>query len=242
MTKRPFVRLRAHLFSSALVAALLAGPAAAALPVHDPAALSQQLLQMVELQKQVQAQLAMVSGIDISGRPELRQHFEQLYNWLNRSVAVGYSILDVLERFDALYPQAMEGDFSELAGRVKPWLEASRSALRQSLVVHSQVVQNQPRTAALTDRLLARSEAAEGQTQAMQIANQLLGVLIQQQTELQSALISGMRVEQLDRAARLGEEARSEALKEFLWRGWGEGPGTGTSGFTVRPPRPFANR
>jgi P-type conjugative transfer protein TrbJ len=204
--------------------------------VHDPAALAQQLMQMVELQRQVQAQLDMVARLDFTGRPTLRQHFNELYAWLDRSIAVGYSVLDVLQRFDTLYPETMDGDLAELAGRVRPWLEASRAALRQSMAVHSQVVTNQPRTAALTSQLLARSEAAVGQTQALQAGNQLLGVLIQQQAELQAALISGMRVEQLKDAARLGEDARSRALKERLWEGWGEATGSAT------PPRPFADR
>lgn len=212
--------LRSCFLSAYIALATCATNVQAGMPVHDHPALIHQLLQMIELQRQVALQLDMLENLEFTSIAALQDQFGELYSTLNQFVVIGYSIVDSLRRFDELFPASMTGDYAELGASLAPRVSAVQRAVRNAVAVNNQIVADQPLSAGLRAKLLALSAGAVGQTQAIQVNNELLGLIIQQQNEIQTALIANARAEQLELAAKLSEQERIKKMHEWLWSDW----------------------
>ena len=93
-------------------------------------------------------------------------------------------------------------------------------ALRQTMLVQAEVVQNVEADSGELARLVAQSQAAIGSLQAQQATNQLMALSTKQQLQTQELVAAQYRAEALERArtAAAQEQARAQ-FDRFLGDG-----------------------
>ncbi|MDG2528253.1 conjugal transfer protein TrbJ [Caulobacter endophyticus] len=207
-----------------LLAAGLAPAARAQLTVYDPAAVAQMLKQVSQGLQQIQtlqAQLAnsermlQTLGLDVTG--PLRDIASQATGLLRQAQGLGYTAADISREFAALYPGDLAGlSPAALADRLKAWSQASRQTLQDALQVQNQIAQAQGVTAGAVGAAVDASQAAAGQTAAIQATNQLLAALSTQLTQLQVLLITQGRQAQTYEAEKRALASKAEADRERL--------------------------
>lgn len=207
-----------------LLAAGLAPAARAQLTVYDPAAVAQMLKQVSQGLQQIQtlqAQLANSQrmletlGLDVTG--PLRDIAGQATGLLRQAQGLGYTAADISRDFAALYPGDLAGlTPAALADRLKAWSQASRQTLQDALQVQNQIAQAQGITAGAVGAAVDASQAAAGQTAAVQATNQLLAALSTQLTQLQVLLITQGRQAQTYEAEKRALVEKGEADSERL--------------------------
>lgn len=90
-------------------------------------------------------------------------------------------------------------------------------ALRQTMLVQAQVVQNVEADTGELARLVAESQAAIGSLQAQQATNQLIALTAKQQLQSQALVAAQYRAETLERArATAAQEQARAQFTRFL--------------------------
>lgn len=207
-----------------LLSAALARPAHAQLTVYDPAAVAQMLRQVSQGLQQIQtlqAQLAnsqrmlQTLGLDVTG--PLRDIAGQATALLRQAQGLGYSAADISRDFATLYPGDLAGlTPTALADKLKAWSQASRQTLQDAMKVQNQIVQAQGVTVGAVGAAVDASQAAAGQTAAVQATNQLLAALSTQLTQLQTLLITQGRQAQTYEAEKRALASKAEADRKRL--------------------------
>src|SRR3546814_16861905 len=93
-------------------------------------------------------------------------------------------------------------------------------ALRQTMLVQAQVVQNVEVDSGELARLVTQSQAAVGNLQALQATNQLIALSTKQQLQTQEMVAAQYRAEALERArATTAQEQAQTQFSRFLGDG-----------------------
>ncbi|GGL36125.1 conjugal transfer protein TrbJ [Caulobacter rhizosphaerae] len=205
-----------------VTATAVAGGASAAraqMTVYDPAAVAQAIKQVQQGLAQVQAlqsQLAQQTrmlqslGVDVTG--PLRDIAGQATALLRQAQGLGYQAASVSQGFADLYPNDLSGlSAQDLAQRLAAWSQSSRQTLQEAMQVQNQIVQAQDATGQAVVSAVSASQAAAGQTAAVQATNQLLAALSTQLTQLQALIITQARQAQTWEAERRGLVTKGEA-------------------------------
>jgi P-type conjugative transfer protein TrbJ len=119
------------------------------------------------------------------------------------------------------YAEGMEP--RELKGKIDHWRRVSEAAIQESWRVEAAAVSEQQATAKRVGDLVAASQAAPGQTAAIQAGNQLLATLSGQMAQMQSSTIAHQRAVETAMAAEANDVDRQRALGDFLVKdspGW----------------------
>lgn len=220
--RRRVLRLALAPVLTPLLAGALVGTARAQLTVYDPAAVAQMLKQVSQGLQQIQALQAQLAnsqrmlqtlGLDVTG--PLRDIAGQATSVLHQAQGLGYTAADISRDFSALYPGDLAGlTPAALADKLKAWSQASRQTLQDALQVQNQIAQAQSATAGAVGAAVDASQAAAGQTAAVQATNQLLAALSTQLTQLQTLLITQGRQAQTYEAERRALVSKGEADRQ----------------------------
>ena len=97
------------------------------------------------------------------------------------------------------------------------WRSNNSQALQQALQMQNLIAQGQPTTAAGVSTAVRASQAAPGQTAAIQASNQLLATVTAQLTQLQDILITQARAEQTLAAQGQASQAAGAADSQRFW-------------------------
>lgn len=207
-----------------ILAGGLAMPVAAQVTVYDPAAVAQMVKQVSQGLQQIQAlqqQLASAQkmlqslGLDVTG--PLKEIAGQATALLRQAQGLGYTAADISRDYADLYGADLSGlTPTALAAKLAAWSRASDQTLKDALGVQNQIVQAQDATSGAVSGAVAASQAAQGQTAAIQATNQLLSALSTQLTQLQTLLITQGRQVQTLEAEKRALSAKAEADAERL--------------------------
>src|SRR3546814_1698520 len=105
----------------------------------------------------------------------------------------------------------------ELARDARGRWEHSMDALRQTMLVQAQVVQNVEVDSGELARLVTQSQAAVGNLQALQATNQLIALSTKQQLQTQEMVAAQYRAEAQERArATTAQEQAQHQSSSFL--------------------------
>lgn len=223
---------------AAMVAAAAALPTAvAAMPVFDASNYAQNLLIAARTLDQINNQIASLqneatmltdmarnlSRIDFPELEQLQDRLERIDSLIGKAKGLGFKVDGLDERLRQLFPddfdRVLRTDQRVRDARAR--LDTSMDALRQTMAVQSEVLDNVRGDAEALSAIVGRSQQAEGALQAGQATNQLLALAAKQQFQLQQLMASQFRSVAVEQARRLQEsrEARA-ATRRFL------GPGT----------------
>lgn len=177
----------------------------------------------------------MLQGIGSNNTNGLTSLLNRIAGLFEQTEGIGYQSVDLADVFSEKYPQLYnDPSFAELEAKKREWLAEQQSKTREAMQMQSQIKQNMGQTNAAVAATVRASQAAPGQTAAIQASNQLLAVLSSQVQELQAVLIAQSRAVNTFQADEAAEIARADALNEAARQGIGH--------YTAAPINPFTRR
>jgi P-type conjugative transfer protein TrbJ len=187
-------------------------------------ALEQIRNQVKEIQNQIEMLKRMEQNLLTTGEtiaPQLQKSLAEMNGVLQSGNAVALKLRETETAFGRLYPQEfanLTAEASAEQARAR-WAETLDSVKRASLLEAATAEGIAADTDALA-ALLARSKAAVGALEAAQAGNELHGLTLKQQLQLQALLAAKARSETAEQARRLAAEEDARArLRSFLGSG-----------------------
>lgn len=226
------------LFSPLLITLppLTYAPAASAqVAVYDPANHAQNILQAVralqELDNQVRQlahEIDMIEKMarDLETLPVnvasaiIRDRINRIEELIRDAEGIMSSVDAVEQEFDNAYPESY-GDTpppsKDLVAHARARWEVSRSAHKHVLMMAAEAQSANSADADALSGVIAESQGAAGNLQALQASNQINALTTQQLMQIEALLAASARAEALDTARELAEEERGRArLRAFL--------------------------
>ena len=226
--KRP--KLKSVLFIGAATLMLMAAPhPASAFIVFDPANYEQNLLSAVRNLQEVENQVKQLTneaqmltkmdlnltslGSSIGG--DVKSSLGEIQSLLKQADGIALSVTqtqsEVKRLFPSQYQTALSNDqsFKMAAQR---WSQ-TLSAFKRSMALEAKVTETTDSDSNVLSDLLSKSASAVGNLEVQQAGNQLVGLNVKQQLQLQTLMAADQRAQNLDRATALA--AQQEAQLRF---------------------------
>lgn len=209
---------------------------AGALTVFDPSNYSQNVLQAARALQQINNQIRSLQNqvlmlenmarnlqrLDYSSLDSMAIALRNINLLMARAEGIAFQIDSTEREFARLYPKDYAATVTSdaLARDARARWEHSMDALRQTLLVQAQVVQNVNVDSGELARLVTQSQAAVGNLQVLQATNQLIALSTKQQLQTQEMVAAQYRAEALERtrSATAQEQARAQFTR-FLGDG-----------------------
>jgi P-type conjugative transfer protein TrbJ len=204
-----------------LTATLLPVPAAAQIAVYDPAVHAQSVLSAARALEQIRHQIAAIeqqarmlerNQLDLS--PELSRSIKDARALFAEADALAFDISKIAGDIETLYPETWEAyDLESVLAQSQRWRAASRASLARAMQAEARAAESINDTSGRLQSALSASQAAEGQTGAIQAGNQLQALSAAQLAEIHSLLVLQGRALQTERMERLAREERAEEIQ-----------------------------
>lgn len=226
--------LTAPLLASA--ACLMLAPAACAqVSVYDPANHTQNVLQAVRALQELDNQVRQISHeIDMIGKMArdletlpvnvanaiIRDRMTRIEEIIREAEGIGTGTDDTGAAFDRTYPQSYGGApprADTLLADARARWEASLAAHRHVLLITSEARAGNSADAGALSDIVAESQSAAGNLQALQAGNQISALTTQQLMQVEALLGASARAASLEEARNLAEAERGRArLQAFF--------------------------
>lgn len=222
--------------TGALAMALAVTPAHAQISVFDPGNYSQNLLtaarSLQQINNQIQSlqnqatmlgnQARNLSRIDFPEVEALTQTIQQVDRLMRQAQSINYRVDSAGAEFRQLFPtsfdQAQTANAHVIEANAR--LDAARAAFGRTMTVQAQIVGNVGKDAQTLDRIVGRSQGAEGAVQVGQATNQLLALVAKQQFQLQQMMAAQYHADAIAAATRLQAKTDAHATTtKFLGTG-----------------------
>ncbi|GEO42820.1 hypothetical protein SAE02_69680 [Skermanella aerolata] len=217
-----------------MVAAGMAGASLAPAPAHAIAyaleptqlmVLAKEIETVINTVRQLEYQARMLSSLSMNSSDDVVRSMQQVRAILGVLNPAIESINASDDLFRRCFPEEYQKGISqrELAGKVQDWRRVSEGALQESWRVEAAAVAEQEASARRVGTLVAASQAAPGQTAAIQAGNQLLASLSGQIANMQSTTMAHQRAVETVMAAETSDIDRQRAMGEALVKdspGW----------------------
>ncbi|MBL4598996.1 MAG: P-type conjugative transfer protein TrbJ [Rhizobiaceae bacterium] len=208
-------------------------PTAYAITVFDPANYSQNLLTAVRNLQQIsnqinqltnQAQMLVNQAKNLTQLPmsiasDLRSSLQRVDQLIQNARNLSYSVSAITAEYQRIFPESYNAGttVSRIIQDAEDAWKLAREGFKHSLEVQAVVV-GQLRTDATTlNRIIAESQSAVGNLQAVQAGNQLTALVAKQSMQLQSLLAASARAAALDGARALAAREQGRArFQRFL--------------------------
>jgi len=203
----------------------MSGPAPA-FTVFDPWNYKENLLTAIRSLEEIQNQVKQLTneaqmltkmdlnleqlGSSVGG--DLKSSLGDIEALLKKADGIALSVSETESEMKKLFPSeyanALTNDESLNATRQR-WDE-TLSAFKRSLILQAKVIENTTEDGSVLSGLLSKSSTAVGNLQVQQAGNELMGLNIKQQLQLQTLIATEQRAQGLERARALAseEEAR----------------------------------
>jgi P-type conjugative transfer protein TrbJ len=225
----------------ALATGVTVTTSAKALVVFDPWNYGQNLLTAARSLEEIQNQIKQLTneaqslakmdlnlaqlGSSIGG--DLKSQMNDIKSLLDKANGIALSVTatdsEMKKLFPSDYAEALTNDQS-LAQAKTRWTE-TLSAFKRSMSLEAKVVENTSEDGNVLSDLLSKSSSAVGNLQVQQAGNELVGLSVKQQLQLQNLMAADQRAQSLERARQLAsqEEARLR-FKTFVGDGTAYSP------------------
>lgn len=232
---RKFTRLKFGLLTTAslMAGAAMYSTSANAWVVFDPWNYEQNLLSAVRNLEEVQNQIKQLTneaqalakmdlnlaqlGSSIGG--DLKSQMNDIKTLLDKAGGIALSVSQTDAEMKKLFPddyaKALTNDQS-LAQAKTRWTE-TLSAFKRSMSLEAKVVENTTEDGNALSDLLSKSSTAIGNLQVQQAGNELIGLSVKQQLQLQNLIAADQRAQNLERARTLASQEESRLrFKTFV--------------------------
>jgi P-type conjugative transfer protein TrbJ len=229
-------RFKAALAGASCLALITWAQPASALIVFDPKNYVENLLsaaralEQIENQvKQLQNEAQMILKMDLnleqlgsSVAGDLQSSMNGIKELIDKADGIAMSVTETQSETKRLFPSeyasALSNDDSlKLAS--ERWTE-TLDAFKRSMALEAKVTEATATDSTVLSDLLTKSSSSIGNLQVQQAGNELLGLSVKQQLQLQNLLASGERAQHLDRARAMAEQEEARLrFKTFLGDG-----------------------
>jgi P-type conjugative transfer protein TrbJ len=212
--------------ATSVVASTFITTPAHAITVFDPWNYKENLLTAIrsleEINNQVkqltnEAQMLMKMDLNLeqlgsSVAGDLQNSMGEIKSLLDQANGLALSVSETDAKLKDMFPddyaQALTNDQSLQQAKSR-WTE-TLSAFKRSMSLEAKVVENTTEDGGVLADLLSKSSTAVGNLQVQQAGNELVGLSVKQQLQLQNMLAADQRAQSLERARNLAsqEEAR----------------------------------
>ena len=211
-------------------------PKAGAWIVFDPKNYVQNVLSAVraleEIENQVkqltnEAQMLMKMDLNLeqlgsSIGGDLESSIDEIKTLLDKADGIALSVSETEAEMRRLFPSdyesALTGDESLKAAEER-WTE-TLSAFKRTMAMEAKVTETTTSDGAILSDLLSKSGSAVGNLEVQQAGNELLGLSVKQQLQLQTLLAADQRAQSLDKARQLASQEESRLrFQSFLGDG-----------------------
>jgi len=219
---------------AALPVAPMAVPSQAQMAVIDPSNLIQNALTATRTLQQINNQIQQITNqvrsLENEARnltnlgerfaPELVQQLRELDALVDTAGGVALEVQQTRDSLQTLFSGRYAGtDYVARARTAVEQIDASRAALRNSLVVQAGVTEQLRADQDILERLSNASANATGALAAAQATNEFLAFQAQQSMRLQALLVATSRAEALERAREMEVQAQGRAQSAFFFAG-----------------------
>lgn len=181
-------------------------------------AINNQLVQIQRLESQLSNQALMLQKMETDVTGPILSIENQATQILQNAQGIGYGAQNVAQTYANLYPTTMPGaSLATTQASLATWRANNAQAIQTALQLQNQIAQGQPTTASQVQSAIAASQAAAGQTGAIQAGNQLLATVTAQLTQLQNLLITQARAEQTLAAQAQASQTTGAADSQRFW-------------------------
>ena len=219
-----------------LSAATMTAPPAHAITVFDPANYSQNLLTAVRSLQQInnqiqqltnEAQMLVNQAQNLANLPtsvagDLQASLRDVDRLIQDARGIAYQVSEIDSTYRRLFPEeyASAVSTSQIVQDAQEAWRLARGGFQHSLEVQAEVVGQVRSDALVLDRLVAESQGAVGNLQAVQAGNQLTALAAKQSMQLQTLLTASARADALEsaRAIATREQARAR-FERFMGDG-----------------------
>lgn len=198
---------------------------AQAITVFDPWNYKENLLtairSLTEIENQVkqlanEAQMLMKMDLNLeqlgsSVAGDLEDSMGEIKTLLDQANGIAMDVKETESKIKDLFPddyaEALTNDQSLVQAKTR-W-DQTLSAFKRSMSLEAKVVENTTEDGTVLSDLLAKSGSAVGNLQVQQTGNELLGLGIKQQLQLQNLMAADSRAQALERARALSSQEES---------------------------------
>jgi P-type conjugative transfer protein TrbJ len=232
---RKLKRLKFGLLTAASLMAAVAmnSSSADAWVVFDPWNYQQNLLTAIRSLEEIQNQVKQLTneaqalakmdlnleqlGSSIGG--DLKSSMGEIKSLLDKADGIALTVsatdAEMKKLFPSDYASALTNDQSLLAAKTR-WDE-TLSAFKRSMSLEAKVVENTNEDGNALSDLLSKSSTAIGNLQVQQAGNELIGLSVKQQLQLQNLIAADQRAQSLERARALASQEESRLrFKTFV--------------------------
>lgn len=220
--------IRKAIIAATVVGAMSPAPALAAayaLETTQIMVLAKEIETVINTVRQLEYQARMLSGLSMNNTGDVIAGMQQVRAMLGTLNPAIESINSSDDLFRRCFPEEYAKGISqrELAGKVQDWRRVSEGAMQESWRVEAAAVAEQQASAQRVGELVAASQAAPGQTAAIQAGNQLLANLSGQLASMQSTTIAHQRAVESVMMSSVSDVDRQRAMGAALVKdspGW----------------------
>jgi P-type conjugative transfer protein TrbJ len=219
--------------ASLVVGAAIYSSSAQAWVVFDPWNYEQNLLTAIRSLEEIQNQVKQLTneaqalakmdlnleqlGSSIGG--DLKSSMGEIKSLLDKADGIALSVnatdVEMKKLFPSDYASALSNDQSLTAAKTR-WDE-TLSAFKRSMSLEAKVVENTNEDGNALSDLLSKSSTAIGNLQVQQAGNELIGLSVKQQLQLQNLIAADQRAQSLERARTLASQEESRLrFKTFV--------------------------
>ena len=232
---RKLKRLKFGLLTTASLAIgiVLDSSSADAWVVFDPWNYQQNLLTAIRSLEEIQNQVKQLTneaqalakmdlnleqlGSSIGG--DLKSSMGEIKSLLDKADGIALSVnatdAEMKNLFPSDYASALTNDQSLKSAKTR-WYE-TLSAFKRSMSLEAKVVENTNEDGNALSDLLSKSSTAIGNLQVQQAGNELIGLSVKQQLQLQNLIAADQRAQSLERARTLASQEESRLrFKSFV--------------------------
>ncbi len=229
-------RLKTVLAAASCLTLLALAQPSSALIVFDPKNYVENLLsaaraleqienQVKQLQNEAQMILQMDLNLEQLGSSvvgDLQSSMKDIKALIDKADGIAMSVTETQSETQRLFPSdyasALSNDES-LKMASERWTE-TLDAFKRSMALEAKVTEATAADSNVLSDLLVMSSSSIGNLQVQQAGNELLGLSVKQQLQLQNLMASGERAQHLDRARALAEQEEARLrFKTFLGDG-----------------------
>ncbi len=208
-------------------------PQAHAITVFDPANYGQNLLTAARNLQQINNQVRQLANeaqmlinhaqnltqLPTSVAAELQTSLQQVNGLIQNAQGLAYDVTRIDQEFQRLFPEEYSAGVStsRIVQDAQETWKLARNGFKHSLEVQAEVVGRIRDDAVTLDGLIAKSQSAAGNLQALQAGNQLTALATKQSMQLQNLFAASARADALHRADAVAARERGRArFQHFL--------------------------
>jgi type IV secretion system protein TrbJ len=229
-------RFKAALAGAGCLAVMVLAQPASALIVFDPKNYVENLLsaaraleqienQVKQLQNETQMILKMDLNLEQLGSSvvgDLQSSMKDIKDLIDKADGIAMSVTETQSETKRLFPSEYASALStdeSLKLASERWTE-TLDAFKRSMALEAKVTEATATDSNVLSDLLTKSSSSIGNLQVQQAGNELLGLSVKQQLQLQNLMAAGERAQHLDRARALAEQEEARLrFKTFLGDG-----------------------